>query len=60
MKYLDDMPDAHIVELNIPTARLLVYELDDDLMSIRQFYLGDETTIKTSIAALANQGKAAA
>ena len=30
VKYLDDMSEAEIVELNIPTGIPLVYELDDD------------------------------
>ena len=60
VKYLDGMSDADIVELNIPTAQPLVYELDDDLKPIRHFYLADEATIKASMAAVANQGKAAA
>jgi len=31
VKYLDNVSDAEIVELNIPTGIPLVYELDDDL-----------------------------
>lgn len=31
VKHLDDMSDADVVELNIPTGMPLVYELDDDL-----------------------------
>ena len=31
VKYLDNVSDADIVELNIPTGMPLVYELDDDL-----------------------------
>ena len=30
VKYLDDVSEAEIVELNIPTGIPLVYELDDD------------------------------
>ena len=41
VKYLDDVPEAEIVELNIPTGIPLVYELDDDLKPIRHYYLGD-------------------
>jgi 2,3-bisphosphoglycerate-dependent phosphoglycerate mutase len=39
VKYLDDISDAEIVELNIPTGVPLVYELDDDLRPIRRRYL---------------------
>jgi 2,3-bisphosphoglycerate-dependent phosphoglycerate mutase len=41
VKYLDNISDADIVELNIPTGIPLVYELDDDLKPIRSYYLGD-------------------
>ena len=41
VKYLDDISEAEIVELNIPTGIPLVYELDDDLKPIRHYYLGD-------------------
>src|SRR5690349_17687646 len=42
VKYLDDISDAEIVELNIPTGQPLVYELDDDLKPIRHYYLASE------------------
>ena len=58
VKYLDDISDADIVELNIPTGQPLVYELDNQLKPIRHCYLGDEETIKASMQAVANQGKA--
>ena len=41
VKYLDNVPEAEIVELNIPTGIPLVYELDADLKPIRHYYLGD-------------------
>jgi len=41
VKYLDDIPESDIVELNIPTGIPLVYELDDNLKPLRHFYLGD-------------------
>jgi 2,3-bisphosphoglycerate-dependent phosphoglycerate mutase len=58
VKYLDDISDGDIVELNIPTGQPLVYELDNQLKPIRHYYLGDEETIKASMQAVANQGKA--
>ena len=58
IKILDDISDSDIVELNIPTGQPLVYELDDRLKPIRHYYLGDEETIKASMQAVANQGKA--
>jgi 2,3-bisphosphoglycerate-dependent phosphoglycerate mutase len=60
VKYLDDVSDAEIVELNIPTAQPLVYELDDDLRPLRHYYLGDPEAIRAAMEAVANQGKAKA
>lgn len=58
VKYLDNIPDADIVELNIPTGIPLVYELDDNLNPIKSYYLGDEESIKKAAEAVAAQGKA--
>ena len=58
VKYLDDIPDDEIVNLNIPTGVPLVYELDEDLKPIRSYYLGDAEAIKAAQDAVANQGKA--
>jgi 2,3-bisphosphoglycerate-dependent phosphoglycerate mutase len=58
VKYLDDVSDADIVELNIPTGQPLVYELDSELKPIRHYYLGDPEAIKAAMQAVANQGKA--
>ena len=41
VKYLDNISEKDIVELNIPTGIPLVYELDADLKPIRHYYLGD-------------------
>ena len=58
VKYLDDIPDDEIVNLNIPTGVPLVYELDENLKPIRSYYLGDAEAIKAAQDAVANQGKA--
>jgi 2,3-bisphosphoglycerate-dependent phosphoglycerate mutase len=55
VKYLDDVPDAEIVELNIPTGIPLVYELDDSLRPIRHYYLGDPEAAARAAAAVAGQ-----
>ncbi len=60
IKYLDQVSDADIVGLNIPTAQPLVYELDAELKPIRNYYLGDPEAIKAAMQAVANQGKAKA
>lgn len=60
IKYLDGISDEKIVELNVPTATPLVYELTDDLKPIRSYYLGDQARIAAAQAAVASQGKAKA
>lgn len=60
IKYLDKVSDNDIVELNIPTAQPLVYELDADLKPIKHYYLGDAEAIAAALNAVANQGKAKA
>ena len=42
IKYLDNISDEEIVNLEIPTGNPLVYELDDDLKPIKHYYLKDE------------------
>jgi len=58
VKYLDNIPDDEIAELNIPTGIPLVYELDDDLKAVKHYYLADPDEVKKSMEAVANQGKA--
>jgi 2,3-bisphosphoglycerate-dependent phosphoglycerate mutase len=58
VKYLDNMTDEAIIELNIPTGVPLVYELDSDLKPIKHYYLGDQEAIKKAMEAVASQGKA--
>jgi 2,3-bisphosphoglycerate-dependent phosphoglycerate mutase len=57
VKYLDDVSESDIVELNIPTGMPLVYELDDDLKPLNRYYLGDPEKVKAAMDAVANQGK---
>ena len=58
VKYLDDISETDIVKLNIPTGVPLVYELTDDLRSIKHYYLGDEEKIRKAIQSVAAQGTA--
>jgi 2,3-bisphosphoglycerate-dependent phosphoglycerate mutase len=60
VKYLDNVPDDEIVELNIPTGVPLVYLLNAELKPLQHYYLGDPEAIKRAEAAVANQGKASA
>jgi 2,3-bisphosphoglycerate-dependent phosphoglycerate mutase len=56
VKYLDNVSEAEIVELNIPTGIPLVYELDEQLKPIRHYYLGDPEAVAKAAAAVAAQG----
>lgn len=58
VKYLEQMSDAEILELNIPTGIPLVYELDENLNPVNKEYLGDPETIKAMMEAVAKQGQA--
>jgi len=58
VKYLDEVSEGEIVNLNIPTGMPLVYELDSALKPIKHYYLGDPEQVKKAMAAVAAQGKA--
>jgi len=58
VKYLDNVPESEIVELNIPTGIPLVYELHDDLTPIRHYYLGDPAAAAAAAARVAAQSEA--
>jgi 2,3-bisphosphoglycerate-dependent phosphoglycerate mutase len=56
VKYLDNISDEAIPELNIPTGIPLVYELDADLHPLKSYYLGDEEAVRKAAEAVAKQG----
>jgi 2,3-bisphosphoglycerate-dependent phosphoglycerate mutase len=58
VKYLDNISEKDIIQLNIPTGVPLVYELDDDLKPVKNYYLGDPEEIKKAMDTMAGQGKA--
>ena len=57
VKYLDNVSDDEITELNIPTGIPLVYELDAALKPVTHYYLADEETVRKAAEAVAAQGK---
>jgi 2,3-bisphosphoglycerate-dependent phosphoglycerate mutase len=57
IKYVEQIPDDEIAEVNIPTGVPLVYELEDDLHPIRHYYLGDPEAVKKAAQAVAEQTK---
>ncbi len=58
VKYLEDVPEKEIVDLNIPTGVPLVEELDENLKSVRHYYLGDPEQIKQAVSKAASTGGA--
>lgn len=58
VKHLDNLSEDQVLNLNIPTALPLVYELDHDLKPIKHYYLATDDEVKSKIEAVANQGKA--
>ena len=59
VKHLDNLSDAEIMTLNLPTGIPFVYELDENMKPIVSMqFLGDEETVKKAIESVANQGKA--
>lgn len=58
VKYLDNVSDQAIIELNIPTGIPLVYELDEQLRPLNSYYLGDRNVLQKAMESVANQGKA--
>ena len=57
VKYLDNVSEEEITELNIPTGIPLVYELDASLKPVKHYYLADEETVRKAAEVVANQGK---
>jgi 2,3-bisphosphoglycerate-dependent phosphoglycerate mutase len=57
VKYLDNVSDSEIVNLNIPTGVPLVYLLNEDLKPLQHYYLGNQEDAQQRAAAVARQGK---
>ncbi|RCK55306.1 Phosphoglycerate mutase [Candida viswanathii] len=57
VKHLDNISDADIAGLNIPTGIPLVYELDDNLKPIKEAYYLDPEAAAAGAAAVAAQGQ---
>lgn len=57
VKHLDEISDADIPELNIPTGIPLVYELDDDLKPLSHRFLADASVVEEAMSKVVAQGK---
>ncbi|HVR79813.1 MAG TPA: phosphoglyceromutase [Acidimicrobiia bacterium] len=55
VKHLDQISDAQIIDLNIPTGVPLLYELDHDMRPISSNYLGDPEAAQAAAEAVARQ-----
>lgn len=58
VKHLENLTDALIMEVNIPTGVPLVYTLDSQFHIVGKEYLGDQELLKAKMESVANQGKA--
>jgi 2,3-bisphosphoglycerate-dependent phosphoglycerate mutase len=56
--YLKNMSEKEIIEFNIPTGIPYVFEFDDELNLLKDYFIGDPEKIKALMEAVANQGKA--
>jgi 2,3-bisphosphoglycerate-dependent phosphoglycerate mutase len=57
VKHLGRLSEIEIVDLNIPIAIPLVYELDEHLDPIRRFYLADPDELASAIRAVAEEAR---
>lgn len=55
VKFLEKISDDEIAALNIPTGIPLIYELAEDLMPIRRYYLGDAEAVQKATLVVAEQ-----
>jgi 2,3-bisphosphoglycerate-dependent phosphoglycerate mutase len=58
IQILENLKPLELLELNVPTAIPLEYELDSQFKVLKKDYLGDPKVIEERIGAVANQGKA--
>jgi 2,3-bisphosphoglycerate-dependent phosphoglycerate mutase len=56
-QYLNNFSEEEILNFNIPTGIPLVYELDDNLKPIQNYYLGNLSEIQQAIQSVADQAR---
>ncbi len=57
IKYLDNISNVDIVNLNVPYCIPLIYELDENLKPIKHYYLATDEEVKKVIESIKNQTK---
>ncbi len=58
IKHVKGISDEDIISLNLPTGIPYVFEFDDDMNFVKDYFLGDPEVIKKLMDEVANQGKA--
>ncbi|MDE5851547.1 MAG: 2,3-bisphosphoglycerate-dependent phosphoglycerate mutase, partial [Alistipes sp.] len=58
VKHLKNISDDAIADLNLPTAAPYVFEFDEGLNCVNDYFLGDPAEIAARMEAVARQGKA--
>ena len=56
VKYLDNISDNDIPNLNIPTGIPLIYELDEQIKPVKHYYLGDAAAVEKATEKVTEQG----
>jgi 2,3-bisphosphoglycerate-dependent phosphoglycerate mutase len=57
IKHVKGISDEDIVNLNLPTGIPYVFEFDENLNFVKDYFLGDPEVIKKLMDEVANQGK---
>ncbi len=57
IKHLKNISEEDIVGLNLPTGQPMVFELDENLVPVRDYYLGDAEHIAAQLEEVKKQGK---
>jgi 2,3-bisphosphoglycerate-dependent phosphoglycerate mutase len=57
VKYVKNITDEDIIALNLPTGIPYVFEFDDDMRLIKDYFLADEAVLKALMEEVANQIK---
>ena len=57
VKHLKNISDDAIADLNLPTAAPYVFEFDEELNCVNDYFLGDPAEIAARMEAVARQGK---
>lgn len=57
IKFMEDLDEPTLLNLNVPTGVPLVYKLDDDVKPVSRFYLGVPEEVQEKARDVANPGK---